>query len=121
MLKLSSLLLLLLTLVGCGGANATPFDEPVTITGKLTLGGKPVNDVSINLQPTGPGLPATLPVTNGSFEASITPGTYTWYVSKGASKTAEKSLSQIPAAYQQGSLDRQLEVSDAGPLEFAMN
>lgn len=120
-LRSGLLLILLSAAVGCGGVTATPFSEPVSITGNVQMAGKPATDIAINFQPTGDGLPAVVQVKDGKFEAQVTPGTYTWYVSKASSKTGEKSLSKVPAAFQLGSMERQFEVTAAGPIEFVIN
>ena len=40
----------------------------------MTLAGKAVSDVIFNLQPTGAGTEARLPVKNGEFKGRVTPG-----------------------------------------------
>ncbi len=54
-------------------------------------------------------------------ETQVTPGKYTWYVSKSSSKTGERTLSKVPTAFQQGSMDRQIEGTAPGPIEFVIN
>ena len=120
-LRSGLLLILLAAAVGCGGITPTTFSEPVSVTGNVQMAGKPATDIAINFQPTGDGLPAVVQVKDGKFEAQITPGKYTWFVSKASSKTGEKTLSKVPAAFQQGSMDRQFEVTAAGPIEFVIN
>ncbi len=120
-LRSGLLLILLSAAVGCGGVTATPFSEPVSVTGNVQMAGKPATDIAINFQPTGDGLPAVVQVKDGKFEAQVTPGKYTWYVSKASSKTGEKSLSKVPATFQLGSMERQFEVTGPGPLEFVIN
>lgn len=120
-LRSGLLLILLSAAVGCGGVTATPFSEPVSVTGNVQMAGKPATDIAINFQPTGDGLPAVVQVKDGKFEAQVTPGKYTWYVSKASSKTGDKSLSKVPATFQQGSMDREFEVTGPGPLDFVIN
>jgi len=120
-LRSGLLLILLSAAVGCGGVTATPFSEPVSVTGNVQMAGKPATDIAINFQPTGDGLPAVVEVKDGKFEAQVTPGKYTWYVSKASSKTGDKSLSKVPATFQQGSMDREFEVTGPGPLDFVIN
>lgn len=120
-LRSGLLLMLLSAAVGCGGVTATPFSEPVSVTGNVQMAGKPATDIAINFQPTGDGLPAVVQVKDGKFEAQVTPGKYTWFVSQASSKTGERSLSKVPAAFQQGSMERQFEVTGPGPLDFVIN
>lgn len=119
--RFCSLLFLTSVTLGCGGVSVTPNPAPVAISGSVTLGGKPISDICINFQPTVDGLPAVVTVKDGKLEAEITPGTYTYFVTKASTPTGEKSLARIPAGYLQGSMDRQFDVNEGGPLEFSMN
>ena len=62
-----------LVLVGCY-SNPGTNPEPVDVSGKVTLAGKTVSDVFLNLQPTGSGTEARLPVKNGEFKGKLTAG-----------------------------------------------
>lgn len=98
--------LVTIALPGCGVA-VDAHEAPVDVSGKLTMNGKPVDAVNINFQPTAAGLPAVIPVTNGAFAAKMTPGKYTYFLTAGKSP---KSLDRIPRSFQEGSMDRQLEI-----------
>jgi hypothetical protein len=120
---LRSLLSLMLigALAGCGGVSVTPNPDPVAVTGNVTLAGKPVTDIAVNFQPIEGGLPAVVTVKDGKFEAQITPGKYTYFVSKASTPTGERSLSKVPTPLHQGAMDRVVEVTGPGPVELAMN
>ena len=109
-------LLLMLLLTGCG-VSVEANQDPVDITGKLTMGGKPVDAVNINFQPTDKGLPAVIEVTKGSFAAKVTPGKYTYYLTAGKSP---KSIEAIPRHYQEGSMARQFDITDSTALDFTI-
>lgn len=112
-----SLLLLALVAMGCG-PNVSPNPEPTPISGKVTLGGKPVSGVMLNLQPTGPGsLPKIIAVNEGSFQAELNPGKYAYFFSRGPSA---ETFESIPADYKEASLDREIEVVAGEDLEFDM-
>ena len=121
MLRTLFSLLLVGLIAGCGGVSVTPHPDPVAVTGNVTLAGKPVTDVVVNFQPIEGGLPNLATVKDGKFEAQVTPGKYTYYVSKASTQSGEKSLAKIPAAFHQGAMDRVIEVTGPGPIEFAMN
>ncbi len=91
---------------GCGVHPGTNPD-PIQIVGSVLHNGKPISDVVLNLQATGAGVQATLPIRNGTFQGNIVPGRYTFFISEGTSAGAFKA---IPPKYHQGSLDRQFDI-----------
>lgn len=105
-----------LALAGCGGV--TPNPEPIGVSGTVTHGGKPVSSVILNFQPTGVGTQAMVTVTDGAFEADLTPGTYTYYITKGNSIEA---IATVDPKYAAGSLDRQIEVKGGSQLEIELD
>jgi hypothetical protein len=111
------LVVVLLPLVGCK-INPGKTSEPVEITGRVTQNGNPVNNVTLNLQPTGKGTQAALPVKNGEIRGSVTPGKYTYYVTESGNPAALKS---IPEKYHLGSLDRQVEISSGSTLTITLD
>ncbi len=121
MFRASFCLFLVAAIAGCGGVSVTPNPDPVAVTGNVTLAGKPATDIVVNFQPIEGGLPAVVTVKDGKFEAQVTPGKYTYYVSKASTPSGEKSLAKVPTAFHQGAMDRVIEVTGPGPLEFAMN
>lgn len=79
------LLLICMFLAGCG-YRAPLMDQPVAVTGKLTLAGSPLGGVTLMLQPLQTGHPGVLPVgDDGSFTGNLVPGKYAYYVTKGES------------------------------------
>jgi hypothetical protein len=108
--------LLALAPIGCGGVKQNP--EPVDVSGHVTQGGKPVSDVTFNLQPTGTGTQAMLPVKAGSFQGKVTPGRYTYYISEGRNAAAFKA---IPGKYRSGALDRQIDVAEGKDLTITLD
>lgn len=111
-------LAIVLASMGCGGVSITPNPDPIPVSGKVTVGGKPVTDVKINFQATEIGLPAVADVKDGAFTANIVPGKYTYYFTEGKKPASFKS---IPDAYRIGSLDRQKEITDGSALELALD
>ncbi len=104
-------------LMGCG-VTVTKNPDPVEINGTVTLGTAPMDKVVLNLQPTGPGLPASVPVTSGGFTTKLTPGKYTYFITEGKSK---EEFEKVPKAFREGSMDRQVEISEGGPLVIVIN
>jgi len=113
-----TLILGMLMLTGCGGASVTPNPDPVDVTVTLTAGGKPVNDVKFNFQPTDTGLPAVVDVKDGKVQTKVTPGKYTWFVSAGKTDAALKT---IPAQYYEGALERQFEVNGGETIDLKLD
>ena len=108
-------------LSGCGSITPAVNPSPVAISGSVAQGGKPVSDLVLNLQPTGPGaLPVTVALKNGQFEAEISPGRYTWYLSEGSEKSSKKAFESVAESFRAGSLERQIDVSPGGRIELEL-
>jgi hypothetical protein len=107
----------LLAVSGCGVSNRS-LGEPVDVVLKVTAGGKPVNNVTLTLQPMVDGVQAQGVVTNGELKAMIVPGVYTYYIDSARNPA---DLAKIPEAYRSGSIDRQLEIKQSGTFEVQIN
>ena len=112
-------LMLVLVLGGCGYRDPGKTSDPVEITGRVSKGGRPVSDVVLNLQPTGEGTQATLPVKGGDFRGSITPGKYTYFISEANGRPS--AFASIPEKYREGSLDRQVEIEKGKSLDLTLD
>jgi hypothetical protein len=110
------LCVLVLYLAGCG-PTITKVSEPVDVTIKVTADGKPVDKVTLTLQPMVDGGQAVAAVVKGEFKATVVPGTYTYYIDRG--KT-EADLAKIPEKYRLGAEDRTLEITQAGSFEIQL-
>jgi len=102
-------LLLLVVATGCGSMNPPANSEPVKISGQvLGADGKPIGDVTLNLQPLETGFARTIDVAStGSFSVETEPGKYAYFFSpKAKAKTAPPQV----ADYLQASLDRTVTV-----------
>ena len=68
-----SLVLVLIALVGCGGATASR--TTIGVKGKVTFDGKPLPEGVIQFEPKdGKGAPASAKIFEGSYEGRIEPG-----------------------------------------------
>lgn len=111
--NLFSSFVVMVMLAGCGvnpGKNA----DPVEVSGKVSINGKPVADAQLHFQPTGAGLQAMFAVKNGQFRGTMTPGKYTYYLD--AAKPSV--LASIPEKFRYGSLERQMEIDAGDSLEI---
>jgi hypothetical protein len=114
-----SLLLAFIALAGCQ-TNPSPNPDPIEVSGKVTLpGGKAVSDVVLNLQPTGTGGQATLPVKNGAFKGSVMPGRYTYYITEDSKNPA--AFAAIPERYRAGAMDRQIDIAAGSTLNITLD
>ncbi len=84
--------------------------DPEEFSGTVTKGGQPITDVILKLQPIAKGgTEAAVPVTNGKYKATATPGLYTYYFEEGSSAATYEAT--IPKEYRLGSLEREIEVT----------
>ena len=110
--------LLVFVVAGCT-TNPGQNPDPVEVTGTITLGGKKVTHVNLNLQPIGKtGGQAIMAVTNGEFKGSAIPGKYTYFIAEGKNPAA---FTAIPEKYYSGSLDREIEVKAGTPLMLTLD
>lgn len=117
-LLFASFLTMGFSMVGCG-PTIVPNADPVEVKIKVTSDGKPVDKVTLTLQPISEGaLQSQAPVVRGVCSAKVVPGTYTYYVESGESEAA---LKKIPLDFQRGALDRKLEITQAAELEVQLN
>src|SRR5262245_10092479 len=98
-------LVALVVLSGCK-INPGKNPDPAEISGRIPLpGGETVTGLTLNLQPTGTGTEAIIPLKNGEFRAKVTPGRYTYYIGEGQNPAAFRT---VPKKYHAGSMDRQV-------------
>lgn len=99
---------LLVMLAGCGNVSVTKTSDPVQVTIKASSNGKPLNDVTLTLQPIEGGQQADIKIVKGEGAGAVVPGTYSYYVEKGKS---EAEVEKIPENFRRGALDRKIEVN----------
>jgi len=112
-------LLFCVVVSGCGGVTPTTNSEPVKVSGQI-LGsdGKPVGDVTLNLQPIENGYARTVDVSStGSFSVETEPGKYAYFFS---AKAKAKSTPPQVADYLQASLDRTVTVAAGQELKIQL-
>lgn len=117
-LMIAATLTLSAVLTGCGGTTPQASTE-VQASGAVTTGsGAPVKDVELQFQATGgTGRQATFPLkADGKFAGTMTAGQYTYFFNELPGKAA--AFAAIPAAFRQGSMDRQIEVKDGQPIDI---
>jgi hypothetical protein len=98
--------------------TVVPNADPVEVTFNVSRGGKPVDDLQLNLQTVAAGAGAFGSIKNGVTKITVFPGSYTYYVSEGSN---EKSLAAVPESYHAGSMDRLLEIVDNSPIEIKLD
>ena len=114
------MLALVLVVGGCGVNTGKTF-EPVEISGTVTHGDNPVSDVILIFQPTGAGtLPVVIPIKDGKFQTTASPGRYAWFIDETKDGKNLKAFEAIPAEYRAADLDRQIDVTANAELEFVI-
>lgn len=117
---LSRLLFAWVLLAGAGcGVRPGAVDAPVSVSGKvIRADGKPVGNVTLNLQPLENGYMKEIAVDpDGSFSVETTPGKYAYFVTpKRGAKAAPSQL----AAYSAPSLERTVVVASDQSVEIEL-
>lgn len=110
----------LVFLVGCGPSVELRSD-PVSISGKLTVGGKPLGDVVFNLHPMEGQHPVPIQVgSDGSFSGKAIPGKYTYYVS--AKDANPGALEKVVAKFREADLSRSIIIgADKATFDIALD
>lgn len=114
------LALSLLMCVGCG-SSGTPQPAPVTVNGKLELGGKPIGGLLLTLFPMEGQHPAYIPVgEDGTFKVETISGKYSYFVGKSTAKTSEATLKKVNAKYYEADLTRSVVVQSGQELKVTL-
>ena len=122
-----TLTITLLALCGCGYETPAP-GTPVDVTGRITLAGRPLRDVVVQLQPTGgTAQQAVLKIgPDGSFAGRVMAGRYSWYVAAPDASRAEAHkavpvMKSVPPAYREASMERQVDITAGTHLDLVLN
>lgn len=113
-----TLLCLTLSILGCGGMDPGKNEDPVEVSGSVTLNGKPIEGAVMNFQATGEGAQALIPIKAGKYKGVVIPGKYTYYVTDGAKPGALKGVSK---EWQAGSMERQIEIPGPQTIDVKLN
>jgi hypothetical protein len=116
-------ILALSALVGCSAGSATKLPEAGPVSGTLARAdGSPVGSVLLMLQPTTTGHMTSFEVdAEGKFSGEAVAGPYAWFVAKSAkADDADKALTKVPEAFQQGSLERKVTVGGSAPIAIVI-
>lgn len=108
--------LLALCVAGCGPSQAPALDTPVSVSGTITSGGKPVGNVVLNLQPLENGYAKIIPVkADGTFTVETHSGKYAYFFTP---KEGTKSLPAPASNYAQANMDRTVQVATGKTLDI---
>ena len=107
-------------LVGCG-PRVEIRSEPVSVSGKLTVGGNPLGDVVFHLHPLEGQHPVPFQVgADGSFNGTAIPGKYTYYVS--AKDANPGALEKVVAKFRESDLSRSIIIgADKATFDIALD
>jgi hypothetical protein len=114
------LVLSLIMCVGCG-SSGTPLPAPVTVNGKLEMGGKPIGGLQLTLFPLEGQHPAYIPVAeDGTFKVEAISGKYAYYVEKSSAKNSEATLKKVNPKFHEADLNRSIVVSAGQDLKVVV-
>ena len=108
--------LLVSCVLGCGPSQATPLGQSVSVSGTVTANGKPVGNVTLNLQPMDAGYTQIIPVkADGTFTVETQPGKYAYFFTP---KEGTKTVPAPATNFVQGSMDRTVQVASGQSLSI---
>jgi hypothetical protein len=107
--------------IGCSKPT-TLKDSPVSVSGKVSQGGKPVGNVVVWFHPLDKGHLKSLPVnTDGTFAGELIGGSYSYYIDKSPAPAAAAALAKIDPKYYQPELARSVNVEFGKEIELALD
>jgi hypothetical protein len=111
----------LLGLTGCG-YMVEMRSEPADVQGTVMFNGKPVQNVTLNLQPTGNTLPTSMQVgADGKAKGKVIPGTYVFYFSAPEKASGASTFKTIPAKYREPHAEHSVSISGSTDFEIQVN
>ncbi len=116
--RLVWLALMGLCLTGCG-PSAAPLGAPVKTTGKVVdSAGKPVGNVTLNLQPLESGYTKLIDLkADGTFEVETQSGKYAYFFTP---KSGTKQVPPQVTKYAEASMDRTVQVAANTPIDIQL-
>lgn len=113
--------LLLVGLIGCG-AEVKLKGAPVSVSGKVSQGGKPLGGIVMVFQPLGDGHVRELPIQkDGSFQGQLVSGEYAYFVAKPVMAAGVQAVRQVAPKYMEADLARTITVAADQPLAIALD
>lgn len=106
---------------GCSNAPAVK-DAPVSVTGKVTQGGKPIGNVVVSFHPLDNGHLRSLDVKpDGTFLGEMIAGNYSYYVGKSPAPSSAAALKRIDPKYYEPDLGRSLTIEPGKQIILAFD
>ena len=120
-LNASVLAVLAAGVIGCSDAPILK-DTPVSVSGKVLQGGKPVGNLVVSFHPLDHGHLRSLPVaTDGSFQGELVGGNYSYYVEKSPAPNSAATLKKIDPKYYEPDMGRSVNVEFGKELVLALD
>jgi hypothetical protein len=107
--------------LGCTQAPAVK-QPPVSVSGRISEGGRPVGNVMVSFHPLDHGHVGSFPVKpDGTFQGELIAGDYAYYVSKLPAPSSEAVLKKVDPKYFEPDLERRIAVVADEPLVIALD
>lgn len=107
--------------IGCSHAM-TLKDEPVSVSGKVSQGGKPVGDVVAWFHPLDKGHVQSLPVNaDGTFAGELIAGNYSYYVAKSLAPSSAAAIKRVDPKYYEPDMGRSINVEFGQEIVLALD
>ncbi len=107
--------------IGCSDPPVLK-DAPVSVSGKLLQGGKPVGNVVVAFHPLDHGHLRSLTVgADGTFQGELIGGNYSYYVENSPTPSSAAALKKIDRKYYEPDLGRNVSVEFGKELVLALD
>jgi hypothetical protein len=110
----------LISMLGCS-SNPGMVADRVPIEGTVTLNGKPVGNVALQLQPLDVGQLVVMDVAaDGRFRGEAVPGRYAYSFTVASGDRKGSAFKAIPSQYHDTNMERTIQVRGGSPIELGL-
>jgi hypothetical protein len=119
-----SLFVLFIVAAAAAGCSDAPglHDAPISVSGRLSHGGRPVGNVAVWFQPLDRGHLRSFPVgADGTFAGKLVGGAYSYYVGPSSARNAAATLKTVPTQFYEPDMGRSIQVEPGKQMVLALD
>lgn len=123
MVRMNVALIVAIAVGATGCSNAPALKEaPVSVSGRVSQGGKPVGNVVVSFHPLDHGHVRSLAVNpDGTFLGEMIAGNYSYYVGRSPAPNSAAALKRIDPKYYEPDLGRSLSIEPGKQIVLAFD